>query len=221
MQKHMRKRGVMLIGAVVVTWVGLWGTQAFAAARAPVAEMGQTQCWDAMGNLISCADTGQDGDIRAGVSWPIPRFTARRGVVRDNLTGLVWLQNAYCFADQLTWVEALPTVNVLHDTGTSETTDDCGLADGSVAGDWRLPNLKELQSLLNFGFAFPALSNAAGTGPWVEGDAFVGARNAYYWSSTSFGDAPNQAWIVGLHAGDTTLRPKDFEGVVWAVRGGN
>jgi hypothetical protein len=36
--------------------------------------------------------------------------------------------------------------------------------------DWRLPNIKELQSLMHFGFANPVLSNAAGTAQWTEGD---------------------------------------------------
>ena len=29
----------------------------------------------------------------------------------------------------------------------------CGLTDGSVATDWRLPNVKELSSLIDFGVA--------------------------------------------------------------------
>ena len=30
---------------------------------------GQTKCYDPNGAEISCAGTGQDGDIRAGVAW--------------------------------------------------------------------------------------------------------------------------------------------------------
>jgi hypothetical protein len=48
----------------------------------------------------------------------------------------------------------------------------CGLSDGSVAGDWRMPNVKELQSLIHFDFTSPALSNAAGTSQWAPGDPF-------------------------------------------------
>ena len=35
---------------------------------------GQTRCWDNWGNETGCDGTGQDGDIRAGGSWPSPRF---------------------------------------------------------------------------------------------------------------------------------------------------
>mgnify|MGYP007056009562 FL=1 len=34
----------------------------------------------------------------------------------------------------------------------------CGLSDGSSAGAWRLPNVKELQSLIDSGVRFPALT---------------------------------------------------------------
>jgi hypothetical protein len=54
----------------------------------------------------------------------------------------------------------------------------------SVAGDWRLPNVKELQSLIHFGFVAPALSNAAGTAPWREGNAFSGVQSTRYWAQT-------------------------------------
>ena len=58
-------------------------------------QTGQTTCWDKNGNVIPCAGTGQDGDIQAGVAWPNPRFTDNGdGTVTDNLTGLMWTQNA-------------------------------------------------------------------------------------------------------------------------------
>ena len=44
----------------------------------------------------------------------------------------------------------------------------CGLTDGSVAGNWRLPNVKELQSLIDFAYSKPALSNAVGTGQFIN-----------------------------------------------------
>lgn len=58
----------------------------------------------------------------------------------------------------------------------------CGLTDGSVAGDWRLPNVRELYSLIHLQFFFPALSNAAGTARWTNGDAFTDVQRevVYY-----------------------------------------
>jgi hypothetical protein len=59
-------------------------------APAPVPQTGQTASYAA----------GDDGDIQAGVPWPVPRFTDNgNGTVRDNLTGLIWLKNASCLGN--------------------------------------------------------------------------------------------------------------------------
>jgi hypothetical protein len=89
-----------------------------------------------------------------------------------------------------------------------------------VAGDWRLPNVKELLSLIDFGFFAPALSNAAGTGIWTEGDAFLGVQSRDYWSSTTLADTPVYAWDVVLSVGSIVAVGKGGIFLVWPVRGG-
>jgi hypothetical protein len=100
---------------------------------------------------------------------------------------------------------------------------DCGLSDDSVAGDWRLPNVKKLQSLIDFRFYGPALSNAARTDKWTDGDAFSGVpsgvQSTYYWSSTTSADHPDYAWRVSLIVGGTHANDKDTSFFVWPVRG--
>jgi hypothetical protein len=149
-------------------------------APAPVPQTGQT---------LSYAE-GDDGDLQAGVPFPSPRFTDHgNGTVTDNLTGLIWLKNANCFG-AMPWAQALTVTNTLaHGT--------CGLADGSGGGDWRLPNVRELLSLIDYRFYHPALSNAAGTAQWTEDDPFLGVQSSdIYWTSTteliaSFTNGPN------------------------------
>jgi hypothetical protein len=217
---------VVLIGLWIGGWVPLVsaGTRE-AKSKAPVPQTGQTQCWDAAGALIPCAGTGQDGEFQAGVAWPTPRFTDRGdGTVRDNLTGLIWLKQANCFPGSggfgLTWEEALQAANTL-------ASGSCDLADGSQAGAWRLPNIRELNSLIDFGFVNPALSNAAGTGHWAENDAFSGVQSRPYWSSTTSVANLHHAWLVLFDAGDvrggfTAVGDKvTSPGLVWPVRGGN
>ena len=115
-----------------------------------VAQTGQKQCWDSKGEPIACAGTGQDGDIQAGVPWPTPRFIDNGdGTVTDNLTGLVWLKNANPFGFR-TWEQALTVCNSL-------ASGSYGLTDGSAAGDWRLPNIKEIESLVDYGHVGPCL----------------------------------------------------------------
>ena len=113
-----------------------------------------------------------DGALQRGVAWPTPRFTDNgNGTVTDNLTRLIWMKNANAFGT-LTWADALTTANTL-ESGTY------GLTDGSKAGDWRLPNVRELQSLLDYGRTNPAL-------PAVH--PFTEVQSSDYWSSTTYAD---------------------------------
>jgi hypothetical protein len=215
MQKNMPKLRAAMMAAVIVAWVGGWVPPALAKkAPAPVARTGQTECFDLFGNLINCDGTGQDGDIQAGVPFPTPRFTdPRNGTVKDNLTGLVWLQNANCSTiSPADWVTALSNANGL-------ANRQCDLTDRSMAGEWRLPNVKEVHSLLGFTFCGPALSNAAGTAQWTGGNAFSGVAGTEYWSSTTYIN-PDSAWFVLFSDGFTSAQAKGLTFRVWPVRGG-
>ncbi|MFQ5713947.1 MAG: DUF1566 domain-containing protein [Candidatus Scalinduaceae bacterium] len=188
---------------------------------APVAKTGQTTSFA----------TGDDGDLKKGVALPNPRFTDNGdGTITDNLTGLIWLKDANCIEtkyasfddDQLPgdepedgavfWQTALDFVLGINDG----TYSNCG------AGftDWRLPNIRELHSLINYGFVSPALSNTAGTGKWSNGDPFsnVGSFSVYWSSTTKSGG--NGAWEVGFQAGRmNALRKQERTFHVWCVRG--
>ena len=155
-----------------------------------VAATGQTTCYDSAGFVIACAGTGQDGDVLAGVALPSPRFTDNgNGTITDNLTGLIWLKDAECFGTR-TWAEALTDANTL-------ASGACGLTDSSSAGNWRLPNVRELYSLMHLQFVGLALSNAAGTAKWTtNGDAFTDVDSSGYWSSTSYQGDKYFAWFV-------------------------
>jgi hypothetical protein len=98
---------------------------------------------------------------------------------------------------------------------------NCGLTDGSAAGQWRLPNIKELSSLIDHAFFNPVLSNAVGTGKWSAGDPFTVHLDIGYWSSTTLAGNPGSAWGVPLYNGNLADAEKTNNGVyVWPVRGG-
>ena len=88
----------------------------------------------------------------------------------------------------------------------------CGLTDGSSAGDWRLPNVKELQSLLDFGNYSPALPN----------DYQGGAVEWSYWSSTTHQFSTSSAFYVVMGMGHVGVHDKtsNFH-AVWPVRSDN
>jgi hypothetical protein len=166
--------------------------------------------------------TGDDGDLQKGVSWPSPRFTDNSdGTVTDNLTGLIWLKKANCGTAD--WATALSYSNALYDGCTScfGGSTDCGLSDGSSAGDWRLPNVRELQSLSHYGLYNPAVPNTAGTGKWTSGDPFTGVQSVLYWSSTTYAGSTDYAWSVSLTDGVVwNADAKTISHRVWPVRGG-
>ena len=57
-------------------------------------QTGQTTCFDVDGVEIPCIGSGQDGNVRAGMAWPEPRYTDNGdGTMTDNLTGLIWMQD--------------------------------------------------------------------------------------------------------------------------------
>lgn len=194
---------------------------------APVPRTGQATCYDAAGSVTTCgAGVGlaQDGDLQLGVTWPNPRFTENGdGTVTDELTGLIWLEDANCFGTQF-WTDALAKANALFDgcPDCGGTANDCGLSDGSLLGAWRLANLRELQSLVHYGVSTPAVPNTAGTGQWVEDDPFWDVLSASYWTSTTRAlTDPGRAWVVGMHNGHVLNSDKDtFVFGVWPVRGG-
>lgn len=166
--------------------------------------------------------TGDDGDLQLGVTWPNPRFTDHgNGTVTDNLTGLIWLDDANCFGNQ-TWANSLVRAAAIFDgcSNCGGTNNDCGLTDNSIAGQWRLPNVRELQSLVHYGVWNRAVPNTAGTGKWTEGDPFSGVQSASYWSSTSDASATTTAWVVNMHVGLVFNDLKSATVRVWPVRGG-
>ncbi len=166
------------------------------------------------GQTISSAP-GDDGDLQKGVAWPNPRFTDNGdGTVTDNLTGLIWLQNLTLLGSH-PWAAALAVCNSLAAADWPELTD------GSVAGDWRLPNVREFQSLIDHGSYNPAMSDTAGTGNGSEGDPFSNVRMDGYWSSTASSYYGGNAWYLAIFYGDMRYTAMSISARVWPVRDGN
>jgi hypothetical protein len=170
-----------------------------------VEDTGQTSCWDIDGNPITCTGTGMDGELRRGVAWPTPRLANNGdGTVTDNLTGLMWLLDGNCLGSR-DWGEAFDEVAALNAGSQS-----CAYYTATYT-DWRLPNVKELLSLIDYENVNPALPSD---------QPFENLFFDKYWtSSTSVYDI-GFAWVVDLGRGFGDHHWKPFDSNVLAVRGG-
>jgi hypothetical protein len=129
------------------------------------------------------------------VAFPYPRFLPNsNGTVTDTLTGLVWLKQAN--AIHLPWADAVAAVNGL-------ASGQCGLTDGSVAGQWRMPTRNEMQSLSDRMQA-PIADFFDNTFYYADGTLYQPAPFApntfiteqFYWTSTTYAPDTTQAWSV-------------------------
>jgi hypothetical protein len=115
------------------------------------------------------------------------------GTVTDQRTGLIWQKLGPNKA--MTWEEALKYCDGLRVAGRD---------------DWRLPNIKELRSI----------SDDCKVNPSLDRAFFPGAQAAYYWSSTTHGNRPVQAWFVDFATGLVSHADKPQQYLVLTVRGG-
>src|SRR5438445_369878 len=185
----------------------------------PLPATGQTTCWDSNGNAISCAGTGQDGELRKGAA--LAYVDHGDGTVADVNTGLVWekLSDDGTVHDKdnlYTWANAfgghVATLNAMNFAGHN---------------DWRLPNIRELQSIANYQSFNPAVSSSFNNNcaPGCHATTCSCTASSDYWSSTSSVSDPSGAWYVTFSYGrvDAFGRSggKSSAAFVRAVRGGS
>ncbi|MGQ9590310.1 MAG: Lcl C-terminal domain-containing protein [Planctomycetota bacterium] len=82
--------------------------------------------------------------------------------------------------DGLPWTGSVPNLGAL------EYAESLALGGHT---DWRLPNVRELMSLVDHSSAAHAL------------DPLFGDAPVYFWSSTSLNSSPASAWCVGFQSG--------------------
>ena len=185
----------------------------------PLPATGQTTCWNSSGNVISCAGTGQDGELRRGA--PLAYADNGNGTVTDLNTGLVWEKvsddgTVHDKDNTYTWANAF--------TGHVATLNATSFAGHT---DWRLPNVRELQSIVNYQSSSPMVSSAFKTncGPGCPATGCSCTASGNYWSSTSSVSSPSRAWFVSFRYGNVdafnSSGSKSVAAFVRAVRGGS
>jgi len=140
-----------------------------------------------------------DGYYEKGTPTSGSRFMDNGdGTITDNGTGLMWAKDgngAGCNSGgALNWTSAIAWADGLTFAGHS---------------DWRLPNVKELQSIADYGRSVPAID-----------PVFTKTQSGYYWSSTTRADYTGSAWLVNFNYGYVATGGKTSTYYVRAVRGG-
>ena len=129
--------------------------------------------------------------------------------VIHNKTGLTWKRCAEgqawngstCTGTALTmsWANALNAANTANIAAFAGYTD------------WRLPNVRELMSIVDY---------SKDPGPTINAAYFPGTRSNTYWASTTYGQNATLAWRVTFNDGGVNVDLKSINSYVRCVRGG-
>jgi hypothetical protein len=148
------------------------------------------------GQTTSYADY-DDGYYEKGLPSSGDHFTNNGdGTITDNTTGLEWVASptAAGVGGTYTWANAITACEGLTYAGHS---------------DWRLPNTKELQSIVDYSRASPAIDTT-----------YFTSASSIYWSSTTGADVTDFAWGVDFNSGYVSIEVKTNTDYVRPVRGG-
>ncbi|MCM0756075.1 DUF1566 domain-containing protein [Desulfovibrio aminophilus] len=161
---------------------------------------GQTLCHDRHGRPLPCRGSGQDGEFRPGRPWPTQRFelSADGAVALDRLTDLHWSADADPAGFPLSRAEA------------GNLVAEWRAEARHGFDDWRLPNRRELLSLVSFGAATPCLPG---------GHPFRNAVSNWYWSADEAAIQPGYFWYVQFLGGRMFFGRADEYHLAWPVRG--
>jgi len=104
-----------------------------------VVDTGQSNCYNSGGNSVSCANSGQDGAYNGNQ----PSYSNNGdGTITDNVSGLVWQSTPDTNGDG--------TINSTDKLSQSGAESYCSSLVLGNQNDWRLPDIKQLYSLINF-----------------------------------------------------------------------
>jgi predicted phosphohydrolase len=124
-------------------------------------------------------------------------FSRSNGVVSDNATNLEWQDD---YSDN---------GGTIKESSWSNAISYCETLTLDGKNDWRLPNLNELTSLVDYTKFNPSIDVI-----------FQNTNSSYYWSSTSRSNVNGDAWVVYFNNGNQTYYNKDSSYYVRCVRAG-
>jgi len=172
---------------------------------------------------------GDDGALRVGA--PLSYTDNGDGPITDNNTGLMWEKksdddglhdkdSAYSWNPGPAWNPGPGSIwEWIAQVNAEGSRGFAGHA------DWRIPNVRELQSIVNYQISYPApMVSAAFNGGCVPGCTVLTCSCTVaplYWSSTTYVYGSGLAWGVSFSGGSVNIGNKLNGNPVRAVRGGS
>jgi len=126
----------------------------------------------------------------------VAEFTKNGDVVTDSISGLMWQD-----------------ISGTTNSTTRTHADAITYCEGATTGgysDWRLPNIYELQSIVDI---------TKSTAPTIYA-TFQYTASDFYWSSTTYASTTSNAWRVYFNNGSTNYGTKTDSYYARCVRGG-
>jgi hypothetical protein len=133
------------------------------------------------------------------------------GTVTDTSTGLMWEQKMPdTMNSRFSWQDALSYCENLILNNDGEWTSGDPNASGAKYDDWRLPDVNELKSIVDYDLFNPTID-----------PVFEYTEPSLYWSSTTSYGTPYFGWYVNFYDGSVSMEMKIEEFLIRAVRGGD
>lgn len=160
---------------------------------------GLNRCYNEQGDEVACRGSAQDAEFLTGIDWPDERFeTTGEHLVLDRATGLTWTKNSCPSEFPLSWQEGLEFIEQMNKEVRYGRND------------WRMPNRREMRSLIDHSSKKPALT---------RGYPFKNIFLGWFWTSTTAAIATRYAWYVHLEGGRMFYGNKDGYYWLWPVCG--
>ncbi|OQX57998.1 MAG: hypothetical protein B5M52_06200, partial [Helicobacteraceae bacterium 4484_230] len=166
----------------------------FLLADSSLLKTGQIKSYNQNNVVVTDGSVKDDGYYQIGLDHQYTRDD-EKGIVYDHVTGLEWQDTSIVKSKTRTWQGAINYCNTL-------------ALDG---GNWSLPDVKELETLVNYAECCPSIDAIFENIPAVSA----------YWSSTTYVHDTTKAWRVRFNWGYSFPELKSGTVLVRCVRGGN